>query len=67
MVPVARGPLRQLEEALDEEDTRVADLAGAVLVLGREVEAALEHVLVPLAVGEPRAEGKKRGDLKQVK
>ena len=55
MVPVARGPLRQLEESLDEEDARVADLAGAVLVLGREVEAALEHVLVPLAVGEPGA------------
>ena len=56
MVPVARGPLRQLEEALDEEDARVADLAGAVgVLLGGEVEAALEHVLVPLAVGEPGA------------
>ena len=56
VVPVARGPLRQLEESLDEEDARVADLALAVgVLLGGEVEAALEHVLVPLAVGEPGA------------
>ena len=61
MVPVARGPLRQLEESLDEEDARVADLALAVgVLLGGEVEAALEHVLVPLAVGEPGA-GRQEG------
>ena len=56
MVPVSRGSLRQFEESLDEEDARVADLSGAVgVLLGGEVEAALEHVLVPLAVGEPGA------------
>ena len=60
MVPVARGALWQLEEALDEEDAGVADLAGAVVLLGREVEAPLEHVLVPLAVGEPGA-GRQEG------
>ena len=60
MVPVARGPLGQLEEALDEEDAGVADLAGALVLLGVQVEAPLEHVLVPLAVGEPGA-GKKEG------
>ena len=61
MVPVSRGTLRQLEESLDEEDAGVADLARAVVLLGREVEAPLEHVLVALAVREPRAA--KDGDI----
>ena len=55
VVPVSRGALWELEEPLDEEDAGVADLARAVVLLGGEVEAALEHVLVPLAVREPRA------------
>ena len=55
MVPVPRGALGQLEEALDEEDARVADLAGALVLLGVQVEAPLEHVLVTLAVREPGA------------
>ena len=63
MVPVARGPLRELEEPLDEEDARVADLAGALVLLGVQVEAPLEHVLVPLAVGEPRAERRRQVQL----
>ena len=55
MVPVSRGALGELEEPLDEEDAGVADLARAVVLLGGEVEATLEHVLVPLAVREPGA------------
>ena len=61
MVPVSRGSLGELEESLDEEDAGVADLARAVVLLGREVEAPLEHVLVALTVREPRAA--KDGDI----
>ena len=52
MVPVAVGARGQLEEPLDEEDARVADLAAALLL---QVEALQEHGLVLLAVGETGA------------
>ena len=52
VVPVPGGVLGQLEEPLDEEDARVADLARPLLV---QVEASHKHRLVLLAVGEAGA------------
>ena len=57
VVPVARGTRGQLEEPLDEEHARVADLAGALL---HEVKAFQEDRLVLFAVGEAGAERKNK-------